>query len=179
MDVTNAGRTVNGVPRHAREHAANPVLRVSGSCAGPAEIRQTDLDALPRVTTRTFLTADERARTPDYDLAGVLLTDLLGLMRPLPDARYVSFAAGPYTHPVPLADIDRVILCDQLEGQPIPVERGGPWRVLIPAHSYNMGVKWLDRIELTPDEPDDSATRLAEARERARQFKRNQAAGTP
>ncbi len=89
----------------------------------------------------------------------------------------MSFGAGPYTHPVAISEIQRVILCDRIDGEPIPVERGGPWRVLIPAHSYNMGVKWVDRIELTAEEPDDSAQRIAEARERARQFKREQQSG--
>lgn len=177
MDNTNAGRTVNGVPKHARDFALDPVLRITGLVATPAALSPADCERLPRVATRSFLTADERFRTPDYDLAGVLLSDLLALVAPRGDARFALFGAGPYAHPVSLTECDRIIICDRLDGDPIPPERGGPWRVLIPAHSYNMGVKWLDRIELTADEPDDSATRIAEARERGRQFYRDRTAG--
>jgi DMSO/TMAO reductase YedYZ molybdopterin-dependent catalytic subunit len=172
LENTNAGRTVNGVPKHAREFALDPVLRISGLVATPATLRPADFDRLPRVATRSFLTPDERSRTPDYDLAGILLQDLFALVAPQDVARFALFGAGPYTHPVALVECERVVICDRLDGSPIPAERGGPWRVLIPAHSYNMGVKWLDRIELTAEQPDDAATRIAEARERARQFHR-------
>ena len=170
--ATNAGRTVNGVPKHAQVQAANPMLRIDGSGLRSVTLTPAQIDALPHVATRQFLTVEERERTPDYDLGGVLLTEILNLIVPGDDVQFVCFGAGPYTHPVSLNQIERVILCDRINGEPIPADRGGPWRVLIPAHSYNMGVKWVDRIELTVDEPDDSAQRIAEARERARQFKR-------
>ena len=176
---TNAGRTINGVPKHARDFAANPVLAIVGAVDDPVHLSPDAFNRLTHVATRTFLTTDEREQTPDYDLEGVLLADLLALAKSQPGSRFVCFGAGPYTHPVAILESDRVIICDRLDGQPIPVDRGGPWRVLIPSHSYNMGVKWLDRIEVTIDQPDDSAKRIADARERARQFKRTQAAGTP
>jgi DMSO/TMAO reductase YedYZ molybdopterin-dependent catalytic subunit len=173
----NAGRTSNGVPKHAVEFAKTPLLIISGLVANHLTLGRDDLAAFPRHRSRDFYSPEERALTPDYDLAGVLLVDILDRAGVQDEAAWVSFHAGPYNHPVPLSDVQRIMICDSLDGLHLPVERGGPFRTLIPGHSYNMAVKWLDRIEITRDQPDDSATRLAEARERARQFKRKQGAG--
>lgn len=173
----NAGRTINGAPKHAQAFAANPILIVAGEVERELHVHPNDLQGFPRIHSRSFFTADERSMTPDYDLSGVLIADLLARAEPSPSCGWISFCAGPYNHPIRIEEANRVLLCDTLDGVPIPVDRGGPYRTLIPGHGYNMSVKWLDRVIVSTDQPDDSAMRLAEARERARQFKRNQAAG--
>jgi DMSO/TMAO reductase YedYZ molybdopterin-dependent catalytic subunit len=110
--------------------------------------------------------------TPPW--AGVRLDALIALAEPESDATWILIGAGPYTVAAPIETAHRIVLCDDLRGEPIHTEAGGPWRLWFADRSYNMGVKWVDRIELCREEPDHSAERLADARERARQFHRTQ-----
>jgi DMSO/TMAO reductase YedYZ molybdopterin-dependent catalytic subunit len=172
----NAGRTVHGIPPHARAQAADPVLHVSGLVRQPLELRPIETLGMPRIETDGVeVGPDYRGPDTTRRMSGVLLSDLISRITPEPDAAWVRISAGPYGVAIPFSEAGRVVLCDQISGQPIPAEAGGPWRLWFADRSYNMGVKWVDRIEVCRDEPDDSAIRIAEARERARQYHRRNA----
>ena len=170
----NAGRTVHGIPPHARAQAADPVLHITGCVTQPRELRPIETIAMPRVETNAIAVGSDYRGPETTAMSGVRLSDLLSRIAPEPDAVWVRISAGPYGVAVSFAEAERVVLCDQIEGQPIPAEGGGPWRLWFADRSYNMGVKWVDQIEVCRDEPDDSAIRIAEARERARQYHRRQ-----
>jgi DMSO/TMAO reductase YedYZ molybdopterin-dependent catalytic subunit len=170
----NAGRTVHGIPPHARAQAADPVLHVTGCVHQPLELRPIETIAMPRIETSAIPVSSHYRGPETTAMSGVRLSDLLGRIAPDPDAAWMRISAGPYGVAVPFTEADRVVLCDQIDGQPIPAEAGGPWRLWFADRSYNMGVKWVDQIEVCREEPDDSAIRIAEARERARQFHRLQ-----
>lgn len=51
----------------------------------------------------------------------------------------------------PAAGEPPVMLCWALNGEPLPLERGGPVRMVVPhAHGFK-SVKWLQHITLTND----------------------------
>lgn len=86
--------------------------------------------------------------------------------RPLPEARYVRVGAGDYVVPVALEDAGRALLCTHLNGRPLAVEHGGPWRLLVPGGRCYTSVKWVDCLELTAQAGPDSGRRIALSRTR-------------
>jgi DMSO/TMAO reductase YedYZ molybdopterin-dependent catalytic subunit len=65
-----------------------------------------------------------------------------------------------------LLELDGALLALELDGDPLPVEHGGPAR-LVPATAESdcwESVKWMARIELLADEPEDTARDLALSR---------------
>jgi DMSO/TMAO reductase YedYZ molybdopterin-dependent catalytic subunit len=86
------------------------------------------------------------------------LVDILALAEPLSAARYVRVCAGEYSVPVPLDQAGDALLCDMLEGQPLPLVHGAPWRLLWPGSRCSTSVKWVDRLELCA-EPGNPASR--------------------
>lgn len=104
---------------------------------------------------------------PKTDWSGIVLTELLALAAPRPEARFVCVCAGPYATPIALADADHVLLCDRLADGELPLEADGPWRLVVPGTRYYTSVKWVELLEVTADPPDNSAERIAQARARA------------
>lgn len=161
-------RAVYGVPRSAQRHAANPILRIEGMIDRPLALTPADLAHLPRQPFTGDLSCIERGNVPTTDWSGFAIADLLVLASPLPQARFVRVCAGPYATPIALDVAGHALLCDQLAGEDLPLERGGPWRLVIPETRYYTSVKWVDLLEVTASPPDNSAERLAQVRNRAR-----------
>jgi DMSO/TMAO reductase YedYZ molybdopterin-dependent catalytic subunit len=78
----------------------------------------------------------------------VRLADVVALAGPLPAARYVRVHAGEYIVSVPLDGAGAALLCDELNGRPLPPAHGAPWRLLVPGGACFTSVKWVDRLEL-------------------------------
>src|SRR6267142_1727021 len=75
----------------------------------------------------------------------------LRLARPLPEATHVvTHGYDGYTTNLPLEEAlkDDVLLVHTAEGQPLPVEHGGPVRVITPQLYAWKGAKWVRRIEV-------------------------------
>ncbi len=164
-----AGRTANGISRQARAHAEHPILRVDGLVAQPRHLEPAEITALPHVPYTGGVSCLEGGNRPTREWSGVRLADIIAVTSPSADARYLRVSAGPYAVAVAIADAGSVLLCDRIAGEPFGVEQGGPWRLVVPGRLHYTSVKWVDRIEVTADEPDDSASRIAAARARARQ----------
>lgn len=164
----SAGSSLYRVPRQARRHAANPILRVDGLVETPLTLTPGDLADLPRWPYVGGISCIEAGEVPETDWEGVRLSELVAMADPLPDARFVRVSAGPYAVPVSLEEAHKVLLCDRLSDQALTPERGGPWRLAIPGSLYCTSVKWVDRLEITAEPPDNSAERIAQARARAR-----------
>ncbi|MDE2291491.1 MAG: sulfite oxidase-like oxidoreductase, partial [Elusimicrobia bacterium] len=127
-------------------------FRVWGAVERPLEWTWERFRALPRAR----LTADFHCvtRWSRYDLAweGVPVSAVLELVRPRPEAAFlVQHCAEGYTTNVPLADArgEDCLLADTLEGAPLPLEHGGPLRMLIPRlYAWKSG-KFLVGLELS------------------------------
>ena len=124
-------------------------LRIFG-LAQEQTLSWQDLMALPQTTmTKDFHCVTHWSKL-DVGWTGILTTDLLKSIEPSNDATHVMFHCyGGYTTNLKLDDFlaEGCMLAHKLEGEPIPVEHGGPMRTIIP-HLYAWkSAKWLSGIE--------------------------------
>lgn len=86
---------------------------------------------------------------------GVLVRDLLQLVRPRPEARFVLIQSyDTYTTNLPLAEfaVPDALLATHWEGEPLTVEHGGPLRVVVPQLYFWKSAKWLKRITFAAED---------------------------
>jgi DMSO/TMAO reductase YedYZ molybdopterin-dependent catalytic subunit len=93
----------------------------------------------------------------DNTWEGVATADILAAAMPNADARFVVLHSyDGYTTNLSLEDFaaDDAILAHSWQGKPLPVEHGGPVRLVVPRLYFWKSAKWLQRIEvLTADRP--------------------------
>jgi DMSO/TMAO reductase YedYZ molybdopterin-dependent catalytic subunit len=95
---------------------------------------------------------------------GVALRDVIARLGRLKDVRrvyYTGFFADPrhrFASSLSLSEVletppghTPVFLALRLNGHPLPIERGGPVRMLVPEGYGFKSIKWLDRVVLTND----------------------------
>ncbi|MBV9120553.1 MAG: molybdopterin-dependent oxidoreductase [Chloroflexi bacterium] len=165
--MTNSTREhlpVHRVPAAARRRAAEPRLELAGLFETPGSLTSEQLQTLPLLDATAAFECEEGWSVPDLRWRGYRLVDVLRLGKPLADARWARIVAGPYAVPLPLDDLQRALLATELDGLPLPVEHGGPWRLVVPGGACFTSVKWVERVELS-GEPGES-TRETIARER-------------
>jgi DMSO/TMAO reductase YedYZ molybdopterin-dependent catalytic subunit len=151
------------VPAGARERVGS-VLRVGGLVARPLVLEASGLASFRRAEHTEAFTCEEGWSVPGQRWRGIRLRDIVALAGPLPSARYVRVCAGEYAVPVPLEDADRALLCDGLNGQPLTLAHGAPWRLFVPGRQCFTSVKWVDRLEVTADSGPSDGERIARAR---------------
>ena len=86
---------------------------------------------------------------------GVLVSDLLALVRPKPEARFVLFQSyDTYTTNLPLAEfaVPDALLATHWEGEPLTVEHGGPLRVVVPQLYFWKSAKWVKKITFVAED---------------------------
>ena len=86
----------------------------------------------------------------DNHWQGVSTHDLLDLVMPKPEARFVMLTSyDGYTTNLPLEDFasEDGILATAWEGEPLTRDHGGPMRLVIPHLYFWKSAKWLRRIE--------------------------------
>jgi len=89
--------------------------------------------------------------------SGVSVDTLLAAARPLPSATHVlALGHTGYTTNLPLEDVTdgKAWVVWDYEGRPLPVEHGGPARLLVPHLYFWKSAKWVSGLELlNHDEP--------------------------
>jgi DMSO/TMAO reductase YedYZ molybdopterin-dependent catalytic subunit len=65
---------------------------------------------------------------------------------------------------VALADCERAVLAIYLNGRPLEIEHGAPWRLVLPGGSCFTSVKWVERLELAAQPGEQSGRAIARAR---------------
>ncbi len=83
---------------------------------------------------------------------GVRIADLLELVRPKPEAKFVLFQSyDTYTTNLPLEEFAAAdaLLATHWEGEPISLEHGGPLRVVVPKLYFWKSAKWIKRIQFS------------------------------
>jgi DMSO/TMAO reductase YedYZ molybdopterin-dependent catalytic subunit len=138
-------------------HLASWTLEVDGVVETPLRLTWEEFRALPRVElVRDFHCVTTWSR---YDVrwAGVSFRVIAERAGVKAAAKFVVARGGEgYTTNIPLEDClrDDVLLADELEGEPLPLEHGGPVRLLVP-HLYGWkSCKFLRGLRFTArDEP--------------------------
>ena len=132
-------------------------LKISGSVENPFELNWEEFLQLPRTT----LTSDFHCVTTwsryDNTWEGVHIREILQRAKPLADAQFVmAHSWTGYTTNLPLADLDDddVMIVLKHDDQDLPLEHGGPVRLLVPKLYAYKSAKWFDGLEfMTQDRP--------------------------
>ncbi|HLH26077.1 MAG TPA: molybdopterin-dependent oxidoreductase [Chloroflexota bacterium] len=151
------------VPPAIQARAA-PALQIDGLVATPRALAAADLVALPRVDLAEPFVCEEGWEVPGLRWRGVRLGDLLALAAPRTEARYVRAYAGEYAVPLALDVAGDALLAESLNGEPLTIEHGAPWRLVVPGGACFTSVKWVERLELTAEPGPDDGQRIARAR---------------
>jgi len=125
-------------------------FRVYGLVANPARWGWAEFSKLPRVERTSDFHCVTRWSRFDNRWNGVAVREILKLVQPRPEARYVLVHAEQgYTANVPLVDLDRegVLIATHHDGEPLSPDHGYPARLIVP-HLYGWkSVKWLRGFE--------------------------------
>ncbi|QDU98061.1 molybdopterin-dependent oxidoreductase [Lignipirellula cremea] len=127
-----------------------------------ARLTLDELQQLPQGEHTIDVHCVTRWSKPGMRFRGVLLATLLDHVLPQEtlgqDVRFLSFVAhsqdpkcsDPHSTslPLPVARELGVLLAWEAAGEPLPVEHGGPLRVITPGRYFYKSLKWLARIDL-------------------------------
>ncbi|HET7753288.1 MAG TPA: molybdopterin-dependent oxidoreductase [Anaeromyxobacteraceae bacterium] len=126
-------------------------LTVDGAVERPLSLAWPDFMALPQVEDTSDFHCVTGWSAFDLRWAGVRLSTVLALARPLADATHLMLHAyDGYSANLPLAEAikDDVLVAHRLGDAPLAREHGGPARVVVPQLWAWKGAKWLTRIEV-------------------------------
>lgn len=135
-------------------------LEIGGLVHNPFTLTWDELLALPQVDDVSDFHCVTTWSRYDNHWRGVRFSTLAERAVPKEDAAFV-FCTGydhmpgsdiPYTTNLPLARAieDDVLLVHTWEGHPLPIEHGGPLRMITPKLYAWKGTKWIRKIEFLP-----------------------------
>ena len=137
-------------------------LEITGLVAHPVTLTYADLKGLPQVNIDVDFHCVTTWSLMDSTFGGVRFRDLAEFVAPLDEARFVlctgyDFAPGtdiPYTTNVPLerALEPDVMIAHSWNGADLPIEHGGPVRMVTPRLYAWKGTKWIKRIEFAAED---------------------------
>jgi len=132
-------------------------FRVYGLVDQPARWTWQEFGMLPRTHSTSDFHCVTRWSRFDNQWQGVAFREILRLVKPKAEAKYVLVHAEQgFTANVPLADLDRddVLLATHHDGEPLSADHGYPLRLIVP-HLYAWkSVKWVRGLEfLDKDAP--------------------------
>ena len=133
-------------------------LRVQGLVEQPLELDQESMLALAQQGIAEDFHCVEGWVVPDQKWEGVPVSTLLGLAKPLPEAKLLTFSSGSYNVSLSMEEVESssVIIALRLNGEALPHEHGGPCRLISGAKKGNFSVKWVDLIEITATSVEDT-----------------------
>jgi DMSO/TMAO reductase YedYZ molybdopterin-dependent catalytic subunit len=126
-------------------------LKISGMVERPVTLDWAAFRALPQRTVRSDIHCVTTWSRYDNDWIGVSTRDLLDLVEPRSEARYVMLHGyDGYTTNLPLADFAAAdaLLAHSWQGKPLTREHGGPVRLVVPHLYFWKSAKWIKAIEV-------------------------------
>ena len=140
-----------------------PAIEISGVGMESARLDAASLSGLPRhdIVADFHCVAGWSARALRWE--GVLLRDAYEMLEPGPDTTHLrACGRDGFRAVLRLEDAlgDDVLIADRLDGDPLPIEHGGPWRLVSAGQYGYKSVKHLSRIELHSHEPSDRHARF-------------------
>ena len=130
-------------------------LTIDGLVESAVTLDWQKLQALPQSESVSDIHCVTSWSRYDNRWRGVLVSDLLALVRPKPEAKFVLFQSyDTYTTNLPLAEfaVPDALLATHWEGEPLTVEPGGPLRVLVPQLYFWKSAKWIKRITFAAED---------------------------
>jgi DMSO/TMAO reductase YedYZ molybdopterin-dependent catalytic subunit len=132
-------------------------LSLDGLVEKPVQLDWQQFNALPQVKDVSDFHCVTTWSKYDCEWSGVAFTTLFELAQPKPEAKFVYFTSyDGYSTNVPLAHCldDDVLVATRFGGAPLPLEHGGPARVIIPKLYAWKGAKFVKTITfLAEDRP--------------------------
>jgi DMSO/TMAO reductase YedYZ molybdopterin-dependent catalytic subunit len=128
-------------------------LRVHGLVEEPARWTYEEFQQQPRVRVHSDIHCVTRWSRYDNLWEGVSLREILGRVRPKPEARFaIIHAEQNFTSNLPLGELlhDDVLLADRHDGVPLTPEHGWPLRLVVPRRYFWKSAKWIRAIEIVP-----------------------------
>jgi hypothetical protein len=132
-------------------------LHVDGAVRRPCTLTLDELRSLEQIDRTVDVHCVTRWSKPMVSFRGVPLAALVERAEPRPEARFVSFVARTdrqHSTSLPLADamaLDALVTLG-VDGVPLPEQRGGPVRLVVPRRYFYKSLKWLERIELLTED---------------------------
>ncbi len=126
-------------------------LRVFGAVSYPVEWDWTGFRAQKQTRETTDIHCVTTWSRYDNAWDGVSTRDLLAVVDPRPDAKFVVLHSHDgYTTNLPLDDFaaEDAILAHSWQGAPLSREHGGPMRLIVPHLYLWKSAKWLEGIEI-------------------------------
>ncbi len=133
-----------------RIQTAEWALQIIGAVENPVKLDWDAFHRLPQSNRLSDIHCVTTWSRYDNHWQGVSTHDLLDLVMPKPEARFVMLASyDGYTTNLPLEDFASKdgILATRWEGEPLTRDNGGPMRLVIPHLYFWKSAKWLHRIE--------------------------------
>jgi DMSO/TMAO reductase YedYZ molybdopterin-dependent catalytic subunit len=128
-------------------------LTLDGEVENPVRLTWEQFMALPQTDDVSDFHCVTTWSKLDIPWRGVRLLDLAALVQPKETATHVlCYGYDTYTTNLPLEEALKpdVLLVHTVDGQPLPLEHGGPLRMITPQLYAWKGSKWIKRIEFLP-----------------------------
>jgi DMSO/TMAO reductase YedYZ molybdopterin-dependent catalytic subunit len=132
-------------------------LTIGGLVERPLAMSLDQLLELPLVEREIDIHCVTRWSKPGVRFRGVELADLLARAQPPGEARFISFTARSdrrHSTSLPLADALslKAFVAVDVAGRALPIEHGGPLRLVVPRRYFYKSLKWLEHIELLAED---------------------------
>jgi len=124
-------------------------LKITGLVENPVTLSWADFLALPQFNDTSDFHCVTTWSQFDMVWEGVAFLTLADLVKPKAEASHVFFKSydGYSTNnPLDVLMDDDVLIAHSWNGQPLPVEHGGPARVIVPKRYAWKGAKWIREI---------------------------------
>ncbi len=129
-------------------------LRIGGLVEKPVNLTYEEVLALPRLQVNSDFHCVTGWSRLDNKWDGVSFKNIIELVRPKPEAKFVTFESGDgYTTSLPLSDLasNDVLLAYNLDNKRLPSAHGGPLRLVVPAKYAYKSAKWIQGIRFTAE----------------------------
>ena len=132
-------------------------LRVSGEVSKPTTLSLAQLTGQSQTTLIVDIHCVTRWSKLGVEFSGVSLSDLLTQVVPFAEAKFVSFVSRSdrrhsSSMPIEVALAQQTLIALAVEGQPLPIDHGGPIRNIVPGRYFYKSVKWVTEIQLLSDD---------------------------
>jgi DMSO/TMAO reductase YedYZ molybdopterin-dependent catalytic subunit len=130
-------------------------LRIFGDVAESVTWDWSTLMAQPQVDIVSDIHCVTTWSRYDNHWRGVSTRHIIDMVQPKSEVRFVLLHSyDGYTTNLPFDDFaaEDALLAHSWEGKPLPVEHGGPVRLVVPKLYFWKSAKWIRRIEFVPED---------------------------